>query len=172
MILLDRLLVVLFGGFISYALWRDKKIHEETLAKLNYVYSKEVHAENHLYVQKIKHIEKANELLGEIVYWADKSVHATTHYKGKDPTTKMVAAFEEFSLHVFRFAYSFTDKTVLREKLVELSNQINVITNKTNEEGFSSQSQPWEEAVRKFHEELSPLANSLQKNLVECMSNK
>ncbi|AGR00048.1 TPA: hypothetical protein NKQ43_003489 [Vibrio parahaemolyticus] len=146
--------------------------HSEALSAINHAYSKEAHASNHIYTRKAVHLEKAGELIGELTFWAEKCVvpRTRTDFGSKQKIAKrMSMAFEDLSKLNMQYSFAFREIEGFQEMLGNLMATVNHIENLVNSDQFNSQSPSWAKAVQEFQQQLSPLANTIQNQVIKMM---
>ena len=167
-----KLFVGLLSILATYSIWRLNRSHQETLAALNYAYSKEAHAANHLYTRKASHLERASEIVGDLKFWAEKCVvpRTRTDFGPKEEiASKMSRSFEDLSLHIMKYPFVFEGVDEFYGSMGKLMGCVNFIENMANSKDFSSESKAWKEAVERFQTELTPLTQAIQDEINRVM---
>ncbi|AWF81636.1 hypothetical protein BTJ40_12815 [Microbulbifer sp. A4B17] len=148
------------------------RLHSETIAAINHSYSKEKHAANHLYTLKACHLENAGKIIGEIQFWAEKSISRRTRTEfGTDieAASHMSKAFEDLSLYTMQYFFAFKEIVHLQKYMSKLTSSVNYIENMVHSNEYNSESENWKSAVVIFHEGLSPLTYALQEEIGKLM---
>ncbi|MFM2657479.1 hypothetical protein [Vibrio owensii] len=146
--------------------------HSDTLAAINHAYSKEAHASNHIYTRKAVHLEKAGELVGDLKFWAEKCVVPRTKTdfgEKQDIAKKMSMAFEDLIKLTMQYPFAFGEIEDFQGLLGNLMATVNRIENLVDSNEFNSKSPSWIEAVLEFQQQLSPLANAIQEQVIKMM---
>jgi len=173
--------IIAAGGVIAtlitvlatFSIWRQSKLHQEALATLNHLHSKEAHAANHLYTRKASHLEKGGAMVGDLKFWAEKCLTPRTKTdfgSKKENAARMTRRFETLSNLAMRYPFAFNDIPNFNKTMGNLMGCVNRIEGLVTSEDPTSKPDKWQEAADSFHKTLAPLTKELQEEINKVIS--